>query len=1063
MKKLLKTIQLITFITFILAGMLSCSNLLGKKSANESETAKKDAAYITLSVAGLGRNVNPVINADALTNLVLKGTKTGGTELTLGHWNAVNELQTAKCAVSTGEWSFTLTAKAGGVNGTTLSGTTTKQIELGDNALSFVLSISDDGAGDENSVGSFNITLNYDGAENKNNVSYALATLEDMDGTVVSGFNSLQLPPSSNTVVFAAQNIKVGTYRAKVKFFAESNENDVDDFEIATYRELVQISSGLTSSATRQITSFDNLYTITYELNGGSLTAGVTLQETFTRKSSITLPTGNSVTRDYYDFGGWYTDQNCTAGNEISTVTNIATNLKLYAKWLPKVNFETAHGTAPDDLIFEEGETLTFTTTNLPNLSVEGYSFCGWYSNESYDSDKRIRVGHSVTTGLTLYAKWIERTGPNDGFVFVEGGTVVGDSSYNQKYTGVFVAGRTVTLSSFYMSDHELTQGEYSAIMGTNPSAYSSDPASGEVKENRPVEMVSWYDAIYFCNMYSESKDLTPCYKVDGNTSVTSWNYTPHNSDSINGAITCDMTADGYRLPTEAEWEYAARGGQITYGTDEFAYYFAGATTTNYSDVENSDLNPVAWYYYNAGINNTNTHEVKKKAPNALNLYDMSGNVCEWCWDWRSDSVGAGNVTDPCGASSGSDRILRGGCWYHDADCCSVSYRNLNDPYIHSSIYGFRLVRSADIHNVNYVTTHGNTPQATKVRTAITSETLPTLTADGWIFCGWYTDSSYSNDKKASVGQSVTDNLTLYAKWIESDGFVFVQGGTVVGSDDYNQYEPGAFPSGRTVTLSSFYMSDHELTQGEYDAVMGTNPSNFNSNPVSGEVQENRPVEKVSWYDAIYFCNRYSESVGLTPCYKVDGNTSVTDWNYTPHNGNSISGVITCDMTANGYRLPTEAEWEYAARGGQKTYGTEAFANYFAGATTTNYSDEKNSDLDRVGWYWYNVCNNGVTGSAASSGSTGYGTHEVKKKAPNALNLYDMSGNVWEWCWDWNSDSVGTGSVTDPCGASTGSYRITRGGSWSYYAYGCSVSYRYSGFPYKNGVHYGFRLVLSAQ
>ena len=1051
MKKLLKTIQFLTLVTFILAGMLSCTNLLGKKSANESETAKKNAAYITLSVAGLGRNVNPVINADALTNLVLKGTKTGGTELTLGHWNAVNELQTAKCAVSTGEWSFTLTAKAGGVNGTTLSKTITEEIELGDNALSFELSISDDGAGDENSVGSFNITLNYDGADNKNNVSYALATLEDMDDTVVSGFNPpIRLTPSSNAVVFATQNISVGTYRAKVMFFAESNEDGVDDFEIAPYSELVQISSGLTSSATRQITSFDNLYTINYHLNDGALAAGVTLQETFTRKSTITLPDENSITRANYVFGGWYTDQNCTAGNEISTITNITTNLDVYAKWHHTVRFVTDHGTAPDDLIFEEEETLTLTDTNLLVLPVEGYYFCGWYSNSSYENGTRVRAGQNVTTNLTLYAKWVARNGPNDGFVFVEGGTVVGSNDYNQNrdhgntYIGAFPFGRTVTLSSFYISDHEVTQGEYDAVMGTNPSNFNSDPESEEVQENRPVENVSWYDAIYFCNKYSESVRLTPCYKVDGNTDVTNWNYTPHNGGSISGTITCDMTADGYRLPTEAEWEYAARGGQKTYGTAAFANYYAGAATTDYMEWNDSNLERVGWY---SNISSNKTHEVKKKIPNALNLCDMSGNVMEWCWDWYNDSVGTGSVTDPCGASSGSDRLIRGGSWRGISFSCSVPYRSNNDPSSREDYIGFRLVRSAesDIHNVNYVTAHGNAPAATKVRTVITSETLPTLTKDGWIFCGWYTDSSYNSDKKASVGQRVTTDLTLYAKWF-TDDFVFVQGGTVVGRNDYNQNLTGAFPAGRTVTLSSFYISDHELTQREYVAVMGTNPSYFTSDPASGEVQENKPVENVSWYDAIYFCNKYSESVGLTPCYKVDGNTSVTSWDYKPHYG-SIHGEITCDMTANGYRLPTEAEWEYAARGGQETYGTPDFTNYFAGAATTSYTSSINRSLDPVAWY---------------SGDSNRITHEVKKKAPNALNLYDMSGNVGEWCWDWYSDSVGTGSVIDPCGASLGSYHLIRGGSWSRVAYYCSVSCR-DPYEYFRDREVGFRLVRSAR
>ena len=409
MKKLLKTIRFLTLVTFILTSILSCSNLMGKKSAKESETAKKDAAYITLSVADIGRNINPVIDVNALNNLELKGTKSGGTEQTLGNWNDVSKMQSAKLAVSTGEWSFTLTAKAGEENGTTLSGTTSKQIELGDNALSFALSISDDGAG----VGTFSITLNYAGAENADKVDYISARLETIAATPVSIIDPRQLAPSSNTVNFEASNIPAGTYRAFVIFYATRNGTR---FEIATYRELVQISSGLTSSATRQIESFDNLYTITYHLNGGSLAAGVTLPETFTRKSSITLPAGNSITRNYYDFDGWYTDQNCTAGNEISTILNITTNLDLYARFVP-INYQIIYnfngGANPVGTF--ESYTIEDDIT-LPEPIFGENAFIGWFENEDFSGDifSGWKAGDYHKT-LTFYAKWDGiKADPND-------------------------------------------------------------------------------------------------------------------------------------------------------------------------------------------------------------------------------------------------------------------------------------------------------------------------------------------------------------------------------------------------------------------------------------------------------------------------------------------------------------------------------------------------------------------------------------------------------------------------------------------------------------------------
>ena len=376
------------------------------------------------------------------------------------------------------------------------------------------------------------------------------------------------------------------------------------------------------------------------------------------------------LTSSDYFFGGWYVGETrVTAGSY--TVTDDVT---LTAKWSDKctVSYVTAHGTAPQAFDVESGTALT--SANLPALTESGWKFLGWYTNSSYDEATKASAGQSVTTSITLYAKWEEYTGPDDGFVFVEGGTFsMGSTSGDSDEKPV----HNVTLSSFYMSDHELTQAEYVAVMGTNPSYFKSSPASGEVQENRPVENVSWFDAIYFCNKYSESVGLTPCYKVNGNTSVTSWSYTPHNGNSISGTITCNMTADGYRLPTEAEWEYAAKGGNQSNG-----YTYSGSNS----------IDSVAWYTSNS---DSKTHEVKKKSANELGLFDMSGNVWEWCWDWYASSYSSESVTDPCGASSGSSRLGRGGSWSHFATYCRSAYRSSYNPYRRNYYGGFRLVRSA--------------------------------------------------------------------------------------------------------------------------------------------------------------------------------------------------------------------------------------------------------------------------------------------------------------------------------------------------------------------------------
>ena len=295
------------------------------------------------------------------------------------------------------------------------------------------------------------------------------------------------------------------------------------------------------------------------------------------------------------------------------------------------------------------------------------------------------------------------------------------------------------------------------------------------------------------------------------------------------------------------------------------------------------------------------------------------------------------------------------------------------------------------------------------------------------------TDMEVGKLVKKCTTCSWTDEMEMPA------GFVYIPAGTFkMGSTaGYDDEKPA-----HGVTISKgYFMGRHEVTQKEWAEVMKDNangisesPSNFKNSPAENEDQTQRPVEQVSWYDAVVYCNRRSIEEDLTPCYAIDGETDPSKWGNgtVPTSNDSKWNGVTCNWEANGYRLPTEAEWEYAARAGDDTTNARTWSG-----------TKKEDDLEQYAWF---------------NGSNG--TSKVGTLFPNAWGLHDMSGNVWEWCWDWYGD---ISADTPSAGGASGNIRVGRGGAWNGLAGRSAVFVRGNDGPHRRDTNLGFRVVRLAQ
>lgn len=425
--------------------------------------------------------------------------------------------------------------------------------------------------------------------------------------------------------------------------------------------------------------------------------------------------------------------------------------------------------------------------------------------------------------------------------VYVEGGTfTMGGYIYSILSSE---PEHQVTVSSFSIGETEVTQELWEIVMGSNPSKLKGTKL--------PVNNVKWSECQEFISKVNQ------------------------------------ITGKNYRLPTEAEWEYAARGGSKSKG---FKY------------IGSNDVNEVSWYKENSG---GTMHDVRMKKPNELGLYDMGGNVEEWCQDWYGNYLSIAQ-TNPTGPSSGTKHVLRGGDFRDKyGGGCTPSYRWAREDDYAQITSGLRLI-------------------------------LPSSESD--------------RQKSENVNQSERDRIIQKA----IKEMVYVEGGTfMMGKGAGSDKEKPA----HQVTLSSFSIGKTEVTRELWEAVM--------ESPAPSDLYTGTdalcPVSNVSWDECQKFIAKLNE------------------------------------LTGKKFRLPTEAEWEFAARGGNKSKGFK-----YSGSN-------KISDVAHT-----------------------HRPYTVATKMPNELGLYDMSGNVSEWCQDWFGN-YSASAQTNPTGPSSGTKRVHRSGNSYHY------------------------------
>lgn len=631
------------------------------------------------------------------------------------------------------------------------------------------------------------------------------------------------------------------------------------------------------------------------------------------------------------------------------------------------------------NVLKQSGGTDSYELSKVSTLKADKekqYILISYAANEAtvvnpYDIGSQITWGDGVTNDqkeaiLDIIGGLINV----DGGTFMMGAQSVDNTQPNYDKWADAAEGpvHQVKLTSFLLNKFLITRKQWIAIMGTDHS-YNKD------NDSIPEHGLCWNDASTFVNKLNE------------------------------------MTGLKFHLPTEAQWEFAARGGKMGRG-----YIYSGS---NYAS-------EVGWTNSNSGIR---AHSVGQKKPNELGFYDMTGDMFEWCEDWYG-SYESGAVNNPTGTVSGSEKVARGGAYMLDSTIARNSYRVSYPPFENMYMGTYTIPAGVRV-ALDYTEKHILELERTEwisegsndtIYVGVTTKDETSVSWDAsWLKCQMidgrlciilsanYTGLSRSTvvtiktlyfEKTITITQKNYITVTPYLpsnetiigliKWDPTvtdaqkdvitklvNNLVCVNGGqfnmgaqsTSANGINYNPTATDAEGPVHKVNLASFYIDKYEITRNDWITIMGSDKASFNSS-------ENLPEDGISWGEARNFIDKV----------------------------NMLSKL--------SFAMPTEAQWEFAAKGGTYSH---------------NYMYAGSNDATDVGWV------------ASNSNAT---THDIGQKNPNELGLYDMTGNLAEWCVDWFNTYTSIDGIWNPTESSYGKEKVARGGAYLLNGIYASNTYR---------------------